>query len=379
MADERFDGMFLSITQQSQGIEPLLDNLFSFLRRKTDFFVGASPEVIEETVMAVIRKQGAIAAKEKADKEKKAAKEKEDKVKKQVAAEKKKREEEAAKAKAAEQAKAKVVEDDVLELSEDGSFDTAAATAAAASTASGFSYAKAAAAVKDLPSPPVTTTSAPAATKVSTEAVDEVEDQSEPMDISNAKGIDFPETEEERERKLREEEEDKTPAPIGNGGRTDKYVWIQQLSDLTVNIPVPEGTKTKMLDVKLTNNRLSVAIKGGAKIVDGEFYNRIIVDDSFWTLEDGEVVLNLQKDNKMEWWKCVVKGDPEINTQKVQPENSKLSDLDGDTRQTVEKMMYDQRQKAAGLPTSEEQNKQNMLKKFMDAHPEMDFSKAKFN
>jgi len=60
-----------------------------------------------------------------------------------------------------------------------------------------------------------------------------------------------------------------------------------------------------------------VAIKGGAKIVEGEFYNRIIVDDSFWTLEDGEVVLNLQKDNKMEWWKCVVKGDPEINTQKV--------------------------------------------------------------
>ena len=121
-------------------------------------------------------------------------------------------EEEAAKAKAAEQAKAKVVEDDVLELSEDGSFDTAAATAAAASTASGFSYAKAAAAAKDLPSPPVTSTSAPAATKASTEAADEVEDQSEPMDISNAKGIDFPETEEERERKLREEEEDKTPA-----------------------------------------------------------------------------------------------------------------------------------------------------------------------
>jgi hypothetical protein len=28
-------------------------------------------------------------------------------------------------------------------------------------------------------------------------------------------------------------------------------------------------------------------------------------------------VLNLQKDNKMEWWKCAILGDAEINTQKV--------------------------------------------------------------
>ncbi len=120
-------------------------------------------------------------------------------------------------------------------------------------------------------------------------------------------------------------------------------------------------------------------MKGETPIIDAPFHKRIIVDDSLWTLEDDEVVFTLQKDNKMEWWKCVLVGDPEINTQKVQPENSKLGDLDGDTRQTVEKMMFDQRQKAMGLPGHEELQKQEMLKKFMSAHPEMDFSNAKFN
>merc|ERR1712115_669768 len=116
------------------------------------------------------------------------------------------------------------------------------------------------------------------------------------------------------------------------GGVMPWGVWTQQLADLELKIPMASGTKAKQLVVDIRKQSIKVGLKGQPPALEGELHKKVIVDDCFWTLEDAPGEL----------------GEKEIviALQKVQPENSKLSELDGETRMTVEKMMYDQRQKA---------------------------------
>ncbi|OJD36793.1 nuclear movement protein [Diplodia corticola] len=161
------------------------------------------------------------------------------------------------------------------------------------------------------------------------------------------------------------------------------YQWTQTIQDVDITTTIPATLRARDLDVVISKTKLKVAIKGQDPIIDGELSKPIHADESTWTLETvpggKEIAVHLDKVNKMEWWEHVVTTAPKIDTAKITPESSKLSDLEGETRAMVEKMMWDQRQKEMGKPTSDEQKKEDILAKFKAQHPEMDFSNAKIS
>ena len=73
-----------------------------------------------------------------------------------------------------------------------------------------------------------------------------------------------------------------------------------------------------MLDVKIQSKKLFVKLKSEDKpMIDGELAEKVKVDDSFWSIEDKKY-LNITFEKAYEAiWKCVVKGDAEIDPKTV--------------------------------------------------------------
>ncbi|OAF64808.1 Nuclear distribution protein C [Intoshia linei] len=180
-----------------------------------------------------------------------------------------------------------------------------------------------------------------------------------------------------------EEDKGKLKPNSGNGCDLVNYSWIQTLKDVEVTVKLPKMDQKllkKNLVVKIQKKKLCVKIGDNEALLDGELCKEIKVDESSWLIPKKDIlVIEFDKIDQMSWWDKLITTDPVINTKKIQPENSKLSDLDGETRSMVEKMMVDQRRKEQGLPSTDDQNKFDMFEKFKNQHPEMDFSKCKFN
>ena len=316
--NEEFDGLLMTVIQKARGIDNYFDAVFGFLFRKTDFF---SNEVKSREIMDIQFKKYLNKYQDKIERERKIKERKE--------------KEQAALNKPTEASSATVKE---LTPEEEKEMDK------------------------------------------------QRKDERKREEDEKRKAEGKPPVENKKE----EEDEDKVKEghvlPNKEKGQTlDKYSWGQMdIKEISINVPLPKETRAKDMDIKWDEKKLKVAIKGKEPIIDGELFGPIDSESLIWTIDEDKkgknLVITFEK-REQTWWESVVKGDKvKVDTGKISPEASSLSDIkDPELKAQVEKMMFDTRQKQMGKPTSDILQKCPQIEDFMKAHPEMDFSHAKFS
>lgn len=173
-----------------------------------------------------------------------------------------------------------------------------------------------------------------------------------------AKSKETSKKEEDPAEKVRYTEEG-VQVPVGNGGTTSRYKWTQTLEECTVMLGVPAGTRAKELDVSIKASSLHVKTKNKTDdtgdvttFVEGPLVEKIQPDESTWSIEGGVIIIILQKMKKT-FWATVIEGDEKIDTDLVDSRRH-ISDYDEATQGQLRRIMFDQKQQEKGLPTSDD-------------------------
>jgi len=148
--------------------------------------------------------------------------------------------------------------------------------------------------------------------------------------------------------------------PIGNGGSTKRYKWTQTIDECTVLVGLPDGLKAKDLDVSIKSMYLHVQTKEKDEskqnpktvFLKGPLVHAIQPDESTWSMEGGVMIIILTKVQKT-FWDTVIEGDEKIDTSMVDSRRH-ISSYDEATQGQLRRIMFDQKQQEKGLPTSDE-------------------------
>ncbi|WAQ96656.1 NUDC3-like protein [Mya arenaria] len=156
-----------------------------------------------------------------------------------------------------------------------------------------------------------------------------------------------------------------------NGAVRDNYSWAQSITDLDVKVKVPSYIK-KGRDVKvdIAKKHLKVSHKddqGQWKVlVDGSLTWEVHKDECIWTLNPGANVQVTLEKREERWWEALLDGEEKISVRKIDASRP-MTDLDDEAQAKIEEMMYNDRRKKMGLPTSQEQKVQDIMKNAWDA------------
>ena len=117
-------------------------------------------------------------------------------------------------------------------------------------------------------------------------------------------------------------------APAGRhafwAGAQGVYEWDQSLESVHVYVRPPAGLRARDLFCEVGPRRVALGARGAPPFLDAETSGRVKADESFWTLEDGELHISLQKLDPGEPWPSVFKGHTGLDAQAQEGETRRL-------------------------------------------------------
>lgn len=168
--------------------------------------------------------------------------------------------------------------------------------------------------------------------------------------------------------------------PVGNGGTgfNFNFQWTQTIEEISIGLPLPPNTRARDLDVNIKRDSILIKLKKDeqkkeddrnrmcdstpimlqGKLIDGKLKHVIRPDESTWTLEDNVLLILLDKKEKT-WWDAVLEPTCENDAKNLIDTSlldvtSKISEYDDATQKMIRKVIFDQRQERLGLPKSDD-------------------------
>ncbi|XP_008485321.1 nudC domain-containing protein 3 [Diaphorina citri] len=123
--------------------------------------------------------------------------------------------------------------------------------------------------------------------------------------------------------------------------------------------------KSNQISVSVTATTINVLVDGN-KLLSGDFAHSVRKDETVWTLTPGKYVQIQLEKAKEAWWDQLIKSEPKINLQAIDSTRP-FSELPQEEQMKVNELIWNDYQKAKGLPTSEQMKTADLLKKAWNA------------
>ncbi|XP_062225425.1 uncharacterized protein LOC133924067 isoform X2 [Phragmites australis] len=115
---------------------------------------------------------------------------------------------------------------------------------------------------------------------------------------------------------------EKRHAFVHNGQKV--FEWDQTLEEVNMYIELPKGVPTKLFRCTIQAGHVEVGIRGNPPYLNHDLTHPVKTDSSFWTIEDGEMHITLQKREKGKTWSSPIQGQGILDPYAADQEQKRL-------------------------------------------------------